>query len=145
MLASAQEDFRTHDRDGDGRRAYWREDVAGLYSFQPVGTEDPIGLIEKSIAAADAAPRSLPMLDQTRAPKAYYWYRALRFADEAPGRRDDDRFAFCAVPAAPRPELHVYVMAQDRVIYRRTWSGTSDTPTTYPSPSELAARWESVD
>ena len=55
-IASAQADFRGNDRDGNGRQDFWRDDIAGLYTIVPVGSQEAIKLIELSVAGADEAP-----------------------------------------------------------------------------------------
>ena len=50
-MATAQAEFRTYDRDGNGINDYWRADVAGLYVTKLQG--QPIKLIEISCALAD--------------------------------------------------------------------------------------------
>ena len=108
-LTVAQVDYRSNDRDGNGLNDFWRGDVAGLYGLCPPGTTEMIRLLEISVAGADLAaldpgstpPASGAMTGQTyyatRAPKAGYWYVALRHADEK--KPDPNRFAFCSFPA----------------------------------------------
>jgi hypothetical protein len=103
LLGAAQKDFREHDRDGDGRRGYWRQDVAGLYSLTHAKSGEPLRLIEISLAEADGAgpePR----------PHAGYLYRALRFADEAPADPAVDRFAVAAYPATPASGRTMFIL-----------------------------------
>lgn len=114
-LASAQADFRANDRDLDGRHAFWRGDVAGLYAIRGEGKE-MIKLIEVSVALAD----DRPIVDVSplgpRRPKAGYLYRALRHADEK--EPSPDRFAVCSYPADyPAPSRKTFILSEENVVY----------------------------
>jgi len=102
ILASAQADFRSSDRDGNGVMDLWREDVAGLYVL-PGRDGQPIKLVELSVAGADDRPRTDVGTHTLRRPRTGYWYRAIRHADEE--SPNPDRFAFCMYPADPPPRL----------------------------------------
>jgi hypothetical protein len=142
-LVSAQADFREHDRDGDGRREYWRADVAGLYALVPPGDVEMIRLIEISTAGADLqpAPGREPgtpgpgLIDSTfysiQAPKAGHWFAALPFEDEK-DTRDPKRFAFCAVPDSLSAGKTVYAVAQDGVVWQRPARWGRDLPACFP-------------
>lgn len=118
-IASAQEDFRANDRDGNGRRDYWRKDIAGLYALSLPGAPDPIRLIELSCAGADAAPQS-PILSYTvQSPKAGYLYRALFFVGEDAAKPDPDRYAAQAYPASPAAGRVMFIVSQDGVVWRK--------------------------
>lgn len=130
-IRTAQEDFRVHDRDGNTRADYWRSDVAGLYAVVPPGGGEPIGLIERSIAGADAAPVT-NMTALVRSPKAAYWYRALRLADEDPAKPDHERYAVCAYPNAPGSGAFVFILDHSGRIQRRAYRGLSDIPSVFP-------------
>lgn len=97
-LATAEADFRSNDRDRNGKLDFWRADVAGLYTTVPKGgaETDAIKLIEISIAAADNRPVSDIAKYLRRGPKSGYWYRAIRHMDEL--ALSPKRFAFCAFP-----------------------------------------------
>ena len=60
-FATAEADFRSNDRDGNKISDYWTANVAGLYTMTHSSisgsTDDPIKLIELSIAAADTDDR----------------------------------------------------------------------------------------
>lgn len=90
ILATAEADFRSNDRDGNKVMDYWTGDVAGLYCIAPgPGAPNPanaIKLIELSIAGADSDPLKgvtdppyvpLSSFIESR-PKGGYWAWALR-------------------------------------------------------------------
>lgn len=94
-VVSAQEDYRRHDRDGNGRKDYWRGDVAGLYTRRSAD-DQPLKLIELSVAAADDRPVTDIETYCDRGPKAGYLYRAILHEDETDP--SPDRFAACTFP-----------------------------------------------
>ena len=94
-LAAAQAHFKAGDLDGNGASDFWRKDVRGL--SEALGYNGlPLGLIDPSIAAADAHPASAYGGDGARAPKGGYWYKAIPHAGEV--EPNLNRFAFCAYP-----------------------------------------------
>jgi hypothetical protein len=110
-LSAAEEDFRQNDRDENGVPDYWRADVAGLYVVK--AKNEAIRLIELSCAAADDRP-IIPA--GPRAPKAGYWFRAMRFAGE--DKPHATRFAFCAFPDQyPGTGRFTYIIRHGRVIF----------------------------
>src|SRR4029078_3555667 len=100
QLSSAQAEFRSNDRDLDGRKQFWRADVAGLYALAP-GGGPAIQLIQKSLALADHRPPYHHADQNPHRAVRGYWYGAVRHSDEDPKALDPDRFAFCAFPARP--------------------------------------------
>ncbi|HYE97500.1 MAG TPA: hypothetical protein VEJ18_01265 [Planctomycetota bacterium] len=132
-IASAQADFRGNDRDGNRKQDYWRADIAGLYALKPEGADDAIKLIELSLAGADAAPTTEIGRTVARAPKAGYWVKALRHADESPSELDPTRFAAVMYPADGTSHRRVYIISEADTIFARPWNGPSDTPGVYPA------------
>jgi hypothetical protein len=113
-LQEIQEYFRNNDADGNGIQDYWRQDIAGLYTLPD--KRGPLKLIEPSLAGADYQPKSDLSAYESRAPKAHYWYRVLRFPDEK--SPDPKRFAICAFPdVATERARKTFIIAQDNVIY----------------------------
>ncbi len=141
-LHTAQEDFRDNDRDGDGKRSFWRADVAGLYGLLPKDSNEAIKLIEVSTAGADLAPVEGPCLASCE-PRGGYGFAALRFEDEAVGKLDPDRFAFCAVPASPTSGKFVYAITHDRVLWRTPAPAGRWIPYAFPL-APASAGWTSV-
>jgi len=98
IIAEAEEEFRSNDRDDNQVKDYWVGDVSQLYFRK--GKGEQIRLIELTLAMADASP-SAP-LPGTKA-KSCYRFVALK-TDEtgAPydrgGGLNPDKFAFCAYP-----------------------------------------------
>ena len=115
-IASAQEDLRVNDRDANGAPDYWRADIAGLYALVPKGGQEPVKLIEISVAGADDRPLTDLSAYVVREPKAGYWFRALRFADETSPA--PDRFAAHAFPAEPAGKL-MYVVRDDKQLWSK--------------------------
>jgi hypothetical protein len=154
-LHSAEIDFRDNDRDGDGRRQFWRADVAGLYALLPKGSDEMIKLIEISAAGADLHPVGTARLgeagpgvvgqDQYAAscPKAGYWYAALRFEDEVDGRLHTDRFVFCAVPDTPSAGRVLFAVTHEGVVWEAPVRGARDVPRAFPLDPERSGwkRW----
>ena len=117
-LTSAQADYRSNDRDGNGKNDYWREDVAGLYVNKSAQGE-AICLIDFSLAAADERPASIdPELFPSRRPHLGYWYRAIRHQDETvPG---PDRFAFCSFPDDyPESGRWTFIIDERNTVFKR--------------------------
>ncbi len=116
-VASAQADFLANDRNANGQRDFWRQDIAGLYGLKV--QEEMIKLIELSTAGADAAAVLDLCTVLALSPKAGYWFRALRFADEMPGTLDTLRFAATAYPATPTAGKWMFVLREDHVVWRK--------------------------
>lgn len=55
-IGTAQADFRSNDRDGNGVHDFWTDDVYNLYAIRNQGQGDPIKLVEISVAMADVEP-----------------------------------------------------------------------------------------
>ena len=155
-FASAQADFLQNDRDGDGVKQFWRRDVAGLYGLVPKGSNEMIKLIELSAAAADLTPVGAARLGDAGpgvvgtdhyavpAAKAGYWFAALRFEDEAPGKLAPDRFAFCAAPDTLAAGKPVLAITQDGVLWTRpAKGGVRDVPAAFPL-DPAAAGWTTL-
>jgi DUF2950 family protein len=119
-LASAEADFRGNDRDKNGKQDFWRGDVAGLFTLVPAGAADlePIKLIEISVAGADDRPVTDLVKYTVRSPKAGYWYRALRHADEK--LPDPQRFAFCCFPSEyGKSGSWTYILSEANTLYKK--------------------------
>lgn len=149
-FVSAQKDFRTHDRDGDGVKQYWRADVAGLYGLLPKDSDEMIQLIEISGAGADLAPVGMSTIGDrgpgvvkpgdyaVADPKAGYWFVALRLEDEVEGPLDPQRFAFCAVPDSPASGKFVYAVTHEGVVWEAAARIGRDVPRAFPLDPEKA-------
>jgi len=112
-LTAAEQDFFEQDRNENGIKDYWRADVAGLYTQTYHG--ESLRLIELSCAVADDRP-VVPA--GPRASKSGYWYRAIRFADEA--KPDPSRFSFCAFPDEnPKTGRYTFIIRENNVIFRK--------------------------
>lgn len=116
-ISSAQADFRANDRDGDGVNQFWRSDIAGLYTIAP-SSGDAIKLIELSTAAADDRPVTNIARHTLSAPKAGYWYRAIRHADEL-DLDPSSRFAACAYPDTPASGKWTFIVDENNTIFRK--------------------------
>ncbi|MBV8879383.1 MAG: YcxB family protein, partial [Planctomycetaceae bacterium] len=110
-IAPAQEAFRERFT-LDGKPAYWREDVAGLYTYQHEGKA--IGLIDRKQAAADASP-----VDRT-IPQEFrfgYVFRSLHFGQE--NFSDPDRYAVAYFPANKRVGRLTFIMNQTGTVWSK--------------------------
>jgi hypothetical protein len=161
-LATAQADFRSNDRESNRVNDFWTGDVAGLYAIAAGGGE--IRLIEQSIALADHAPLEggLPYYPKaissfgTRAPKAGYWYAAMK-RDGVSGdayARDTDgsghkvhhafRFGFCAFPAEyGKTGRATIIISEDNTLYERDTAGKPQLE--WPADAELSRDWKKLD
>ena len=126
--ASAQSYFREFDVDRNGVKDYWRADIAGLY------TVNESKLIEITLALADERPASDLSQIGARAPKARYWFRALRFADEK--QPDPERWAACAIPEDPRQAT--FLITHEGPMYMRKGRHALEL---VPSPAALKRDW----
>lgn len=116
ILMTAQIDFRENDRDGNGRKDFWRADVAGLFALKgPEG--HPIKLIEVSIAGADGRPTMSVESFTRRMPKVGYWFRALRFPGET--TPDTDRWAAIAYPDTLSSGRLLFIISDRGVMYKK--------------------------
>lgn len=156
-LASAQADYRANDRDGNRIQDYWRADVSGLYGVLPVGSTEMIKLVEISVAGADTASTGSSPLGATgpgqvgvsqyavSAPKAGYWFRALRHAEETPGALDPNRFAACAYPANyPKGGRLTFILDENNTIFKRDL-GRPGPPDVFPDEATLRTKWSKLD
>ena len=171
-IATAQADFRSNDRDGNGVADYWTGDVAGLYCMtnaNVVGSDDdPLKLIELGIAGADFAPlppggeRAEIWKFTNRSPKAGYHYMAMRvdgsvdpvhppelYQQNTGGKPDmgnvhhKTKFAFCTFPAHYGPSgTLTYILNESNKLYSRDTLGYP--VVIWPSKEELRSSWEKV-
>jgi hypothetical protein len=143
-IASAQGDYRTNDRDGDGVKQFWRADIAGLFTRAP-GGGPAIKLIEISVAAADDRPASDPSPHGiARSAKGGYWFRAIRHANEDPKALDPARFAACAFPDSPSHANDMFVVDERDVVYRTPAVGRRGVEV-FPTEEELVKTWSKLD
>ena len=140
-IASAQADFRGNDRDGNRVQDFWRPDIQGLYSLKPEGSEEMIKLIEISVAGADGRPSTPVDVFAVPAPKAGYWYRAMRFKDEKDP--DPDRFAAIAYPDSRSAGRLMFILSHDNTIFRKE-VGDGPVPEIYPD-DPLKEGWTKLD
>lgn len=132
-ILTAQADFRSNDRDGNGRDDYWRTDIAGLYGLRTPDGE-PIRLIEPSVALADAKPLTdFQALGKWNPgpfqPKAGYYFRALKFEGET--EPSPDRFAASSYPKDAASGAQMFIVSDAGVIWRKPVEGNSP-PETFP-------------
>jgi hypothetical protein len=113
VIATAQLDYRSNDRDGNGELDFWRGDIAGLYSNR--NKDGEIRLIPLSTACADDRPLRPA---GPRAPKAGAWFRAIPHEGET--KPDPRRFAACCFPADyPRSGRRTFIIDENNTIYRK--------------------------
>ena len=117
VLASVQADFKEQDRDGNGRKDFWRQDVAGLYASR-AADGSMLRLIPIEDAAADDRPATSYASIPLRVPVWGCWFRALRHADEA--APDPDRFAFCSFPDDyPRHGRFTLLVDESKIVWKK--------------------------
>jgi hypothetical protein len=121
-VATAQADFRANDRDWNQINDFWRGDIAGLYTVKGMDGQ-PIKLIELSVGSADDRPVTDMSRFSIRSPKAGYWFRALRYKDEAEKVDAESRFAACAFPSSVGAGVYMFLVTQDNTIYRKIFEG----------------------
>ena len=139
VIVDVQEHFRHQDVDANGKKDYWRADVAGLYALEVKGKA--LKLIEESAAAADDRPVTNVGKLPSKSPKARYWYRTLRFPGEK--KSDPDRFAVCAFPNEyGSSDTSTYIVSDKAVIYKKDL-GHGDGLEFYPADPP-AEGWEVV-
>ncbi|HEX7899443.1 MAG TPA: DUF2950 family protein [Planctomycetota bacterium] len=156
-VASAQADYRGNDRDENKIQEFWRGDVAGLYGVLPAGSTEMIKLIEISVAGADDSPLGKGSIGDTGpgqvardnyavfAPKAGYYFRALRHADEDPKALEPNRFAACAYPAAyTQATRFTYILDEGNTVFQRDL-GRPGPPDVFPDPVTLKRDWSKLD
>jgi hypothetical protein len=142
MIANAQEKFRYDDSDGNGKPDYWRADVAGLYAVKP----GKIAWLELSVALADDRARTdlSPYSKGVALPAAEsgYYFRALRFEDEADDRRRRDGYAVCTFPSSLSAGASMFIVSNQRIYYGRRFEGKA--PEYYPTDPERDG-WIPID
>ncbi len=140
-LASAQADFRSNDRDGNGVADFWRKDVAGLYVLRHEGTGERLKLIELSVALADDRIPDEALALGPRTPKGGYWFRAIRHADEGDRLDPGSRFAYCCFPADyPKSGRKTFILDERNTIFMRDL-GRPGGIEVFPTDEELQAQW----
>lgn len=133
LLTVAEVEFRSNDRDENKINDFWTGDVTGLYSInpQPPGVRPaPIHLIPRELAEADAAPIH-PLVPAPRPYHGYFFRSMLTDETGVPyghesGSSFDKRgvvyntskFAFCAYPANPTSEMHVFIVNEGNTIFK---------------------------
>jgi len=142
-IASAQAYFRANDGDNDGVNQFWRSDVSGLYTLAP-GGGPAIKLIELSVACADDRPKTDIHKYSILAPKAGYWYRAIRHSDEDPKALDPNRFAYCAFPDSPKAGKYIFIVDENNTIFRSLADGRRGIEV-FPTEEERRTSWSKLD
>jgi hypothetical protein len=150
-------DYRSNDRDGNKIHDFWRGDIAGLYGLCDRTSPEMIKLVEISVAGADSHaldPGATPpapgkMAGQayyaTRYPKAGYWFRAIRHADEKDTVDAYSRFAACAYPANyPNTGRLTFIVDENNTIYKRDL-GRPGGIDVFPTDEELKLQWAKID
>ena len=139
-IATAQADFRSNDRDGNGLSDYWRVDLAGLYALE--SGDQTIKLIELSIAGADKKQSSGIEKFTSHGPKAGYWFGALRLAGES--EPDPNHFAACAFPDTYGSSGRwSYIISDANVMYGKDL-GHGNGPDVFPE-DPIAEGWEILE
>jgi hypothetical protein len=141
-FSSVQIEFRGGDLDGNESADYWVADVEGLYALIPPEENQPIALIERSAALADAKSRGrnppagvqyAPLSGEAR-PKSGYRFVAIRAYqldpslavpyDETGNGRNTYRFGFCAYPSAyGRGGRMTFILNEEGTVFKKDTTG----------------------
>lgn len=141
-MATAQADFRSNDRDGNGKQDYWRADIAGLYAIKPKDSPDAIKLIEVSIAGADDRPATDIAQFAQRSPKAGYWYRSVPHEGET--KPDPNRFAAMTHPSEHRSGMRqTFLVSEANTLFKIDLKRTGGVGS-YPADPGKAG-WSKLD
>ena len=153
-LASAEAEFKSNDRDGNGLKDCWVGDVSGLYRYTS-GNNREIKLIDKSLADADAAPlknQNLSALKRDQPlPKSGYLFAVLpKYVDKektenyhSGGFRHSNKFGFAAYPVEyGKSGRYTFIINESNTVWKKDLGGKP--PEMYPeSPSK--DDWEKAD
>ncbi|HXX92147.1 MAG TPA: DUF2950 family protein, partial [Planctomycetota bacterium] len=133
-LATAEADFRTNDRDGNGIHDYWVGDVSGLYRY--LNNNKELKLIDRAIADADASPlkaSSLTVLKHDQPiPRSGYLFAALpKFVEkEKPeayhtgGFRNTHHFGIAAYPVEyGKSGKMTFVISETNILWKKDLGG----------------------
>lgn len=130
-----------NDRTRGRKHEYWRADVAGLYvprSDGAPGLDRPMDPLDLSIAMADDRSRTdlSPYALRNRLPlaKSGYYFRALRFGDDADDQRSPDHFAVCTFPTSVSAGMVMFIMSDRGMIYQCVFYGRP--PDFFPNDPE---------
>ena len=141
MIATAEADFRSNDRDGNKLNDFWTGDVRSLHGMVVHGA--PIMLIESAIAQADTSPGG----SGAAVPKMGYYFSAVETDEEGKpydqGKgRNPMQFAFCAYPANPASGRRTFIVNEDNTVWSIVNGGKR--VTRWPARPE-AAGWKRLD
>ncbi|OHE89611.1 MAG: hypothetical protein A3G75_05400 [Verrucomicrobia bacterium RIFCSPLOWO2_12_FULL_64_8] len=133
-VAVAQERFRADDADRNGERDYWTHDLAGLHDFNVDG--NPIGMIDASLANADAAPSNVYDLTtaRSREQRNGYWFRLI------PDARPNGYMVVAYPDEYGTTGERTFILNEDGKIYSNDNGGR--VVTAWPSESELVRDWK---
>jgi prepilin-type N-terminal cleavage/methylation domain-containing protein len=148
-VATAEIDFRGNDRDGNKIQDFWTRDLSGLYGLCPIGSDQPIKLLDIAMAGADSNPQGTAAAatpgDQIAVstfslstPKASFWFLALitdetgtPYAQTTAGIAPFDvqpwfnhaRFAFLAYPESFTSGRQMFYINETNTLLKRTLNG----------------------
>jgi hypothetical protein len=164
-LVTAQSDFRSNDRDGNGIPDFWTQDVAGLSGLKP-GTfkgaaaepatveNEMLKLIEPALAKADATESrwDYPVFAlKAPEPKTGYLFAALKHFESDgkaepynPGNgRHPDRYGFVAYPSEyGGSDRLTFIVSEENVAWCQDLMG--EEVDTFPEKPE-AEGWRKLD
>ena len=140
-IVTAQERFRREDLDRNQVRDYWRGDIAGLYGLVPKEGGERLRLISVDLAGADARPAIRTDDFVVQAPRAGYWFRALRWKGET--TLDSQRFAAICYPDSPSAGRFMYIVSHEPGMYRKAVA-SGPVPEAYPV-DPLNEGWSRLD
>ncbi len=133
MIASAEADFRTNDREGNGIQDFWTADVAGLADLALLPVE--IGKADPSRPGAQ--------------PYRGYWFVAMDLDEEGKPYRQDTggkgtdgrklynhyKFGYCAYPVDPSTGRNMFSVNDGNTILKEPFTG--EPRRSWPTDAEL--------
>jgi len=148
LITSSEFDFRANDRDKNGVQDFWTGDVCGLFR---------VGLIDRSIAEADARPliplglKPVPHngyffaaldLDESETPPEPLWTETDKHSGKVHHSR---KFAFVAYPSEPGVTGNYMYIINENATDFRTYTFAVPVPRNWPSDSNLVYYWAKYD
>jgi type II secretory pathway pseudopilin PulG len=151
-LATAENDFKGNDRDGNFVRDFWTRDVSGLFGLVPIGGSEGVRLIDITVAGADSNPQGTAATPTagdetavgfytTSSPKGSYWFIALlsddsgtAYAQNTQGRAplnqswfNHNGYGFMCFSQSKSAGRNAYYISEDNVVLKRSTPGNVST------------------
>lgn len=149
-IATMEFDFRSNDRDGNGRNDFWVKDVAGMYGMEAGGR--PIRLIALDVARADKSANSgaYPSVKNMAAKAGYRFAQIPRYREGGKEISYDDgsgrnaaRFGLVTYPEAYEVTGNLtFIISESGTMYKKDTGGK---PVEVFPEDPLAEGWATMD